>query len=373
MALAKFLEDISDRFFEDLATRDRLEAIYDPGTFIAAAPEEPTGWVRLTLDRGTLPDRIALVEGERLSFSIMSDKANAIVKAQFTVAPLAKMPKVRIARGQIDFTLNQDGLYVLRVSCGSYFKDYEFDVSRTLDLDRQVPIQQGYVYLQDRPDEWTRERLDTLKRLLIPANRPAGVPDSFCKGIVDYHLALYHAEHDNFSIANSRFEDAYKNLRPFIAHSDVAHFICDYILYLMNRFEGCEARGSAGRFGGLRAFFNREYNESLNSCHREIANSSGRYIEVLVKSIDQRMLEVVREICQEESSNLSVSVESLENRLKIGNYDAACRTRLNLVLARGFRRMGMMKKAADYYQKVTQTITANKWHAESNEFQSKRK
>jgi hypothetical protein len=186
-------------------------------------------------------------------------------------------------------------------------------------------------------------------------------------------LALYHAEQDNSSIANSRFEDAYKNLRPFIAHSDVAHFICDYILYLMNRFEGCETRGSAGRFGGLRAFFTREYNESLNSCPPVTAHSSGRYIEVLVKSIDQRMLEVVREICQEASSNLSVSLESLENRLKIGNYDAACRTRLYLVLARGFRRMGMVKKAADYYQQVAQTISANTWHPEATEFQSKRK
>ena len=373
MGYAKYQEDISDRYWEDLAAMERLDAVFAPGTYQPAPPPESTGWIRLRLGRGPLPDRIAVVEGEQLALHVETDKPDAAFKIGFIVGPRTKLPEVLVIDRQIRFTLDHDGLYVVRVFCGAYFKDYEIDVSRTLDLDQQPPIQQGYLYLQDRPDEWTRERLDTLKRRMIPANRPAGVPDSFCNGIHDYHLALFHAEHDNETIANRRFEDAYKNLRPFIAHSDVAHFICDYVLYLMNRFDGCDASQSPGRFGGLRAFFRADYNDALNSCPLERVAGSGRFIEVLVKSIDQRMLDVARKICDNSTETLKGTLESLENRLHTGHHDAACRTRLHVVLARGFRRLGFTESAMTHYQQLAQAENAKPWHSEANEFLTQRK
>ena len=373
MGYAKYQEDISDRYWEDLAAMERLDAVFAPGTYQSAPPPEPTGWIRLRLDRGPLPDRIAVVEGERLALDVETDKPNAPFKIGFTVGPRAELPEVLVNDRQIRFTLDQDGLYVVRVTCGAYFKDYEIDVSRTLDLDQQPPIQEGYLYLQDRPDEWTRERMDTLRRLMIPANRPAGVPDSFCNGILDYHLALFHAENDNETVANRRFEDAYKNLRPFIAHSDVAHFICDYILYLMNRFDGCDASRSPGRFGGLRAFFRADFKDALKTCPLERVGGSGRFIEVLVKSIDQRMLDVARKICGDLTGTLPSSLESLENRLHAGHHDAACRTRLHVVLARGFRRLGLVEPAMAHYQHVAKAENAKPWHSEANEFLTQRK
>ncbi len=373
MGYAKYQEDISDRYWEDLAAIERLDAIFAPGTYQSAPPPEPTGWIRLRLDQGPLPDRIALVEGEQLTLHVETDKPDVPFKIDFTAGPCSELPEVLVSDRQIRFTLGQDGFYIVRVSCGTYFKDYEIDVSRTLDFDHQPPIQQGYLYLQDRPDEWTRERLDTLRRLMIPANRPAGVPDSFCNGILDYHLALFHAENENETVANRRFEDAYKNLRPFIAHSDVAHFICDYILYLMNRFDGCDASRSPGRFGGLRAFFRADFKQALNSCNEERVPGSGRFIEVLVKSVDQRMLDVVRKICHDSTNTLPSSLESLENRLLTGHHDAACSTRLHVVLARGLRRIQLMEQAMVHYQQVAQSENAKPWHSEANEFLTQRK
>lgn len=372
MALAKFLEDISDRYFEGRAAMDRLDATFAPGTYQPAPPIH-TGWVRLALKQGPLPDRIALLEGDQAVFNVETDKPDVPFKIEFMAGPRPELPTVSVSSRSVSFILEHDGLYLLKLTCGAYYKEYEIDVTRTLNLDLEEPIQNGYLYLQDRPDEWTRERLDSLKRLMIPANRPAGVPDSFCNGILDYHLALFHAENENEVIANQRFEDAYKNLRPFIAHSDVAHFICDYILYMMNRFGGCDAVGSPGRFGGLRAFFRAPHDDALKSCRANKGTSSGRYIEVLVKSIDQKMLEVVSEICLGPNANLRNGLESLENRRVTGNYDVACQARLHVVLARGYRRLGDRQNANHHYKQLSQMDASSPWHLESNEslFQSK--
>jgi hypothetical protein len=371
MALAKYLEDITDRYFEDKAAMERLEATFAPGTY-QAAPQVHTGWVRLALNGGPLPDRIALVEGEEPIFSIETDKAGAPFGIEFTAGPRAQLPEVHIADRKVHFTLQHDGFYVLKVSCGAYSKDYEIDVTRTLDLDHQDPIQQGYLYLQDRPDEWTRERLDALKRMMIPDNRPAGVPDSFCNGILDYHLALFHAESENEGVANLRFEDAYRNLRPFIAHSDVAHFICDYIRYLMNQFDGCDSGRSRGRFGGLRSFLRAPYVGSFDVHPEATPAPAGRYIEVLVKSIDQQLLDVVKSLRDPRPGSLEVSLDSLETRLRTGRHDAACRARLTLVLARGHRLLGSREVAARHYKQLLQSDTASTWHAESSQFISLR-
>ena len=261
MALAKYLEDISDRYHESDAVMERLERTFLPGTF-EPTPPPTTGWVRLCLHSTSLPDRIVILKGEAPEFYIETDIPDAPFEACFVSAPLAELPTVDVFGHKICFQPTQEGLYRLQLSCGSYHKDYEIDVAGTLEFDVQEPIQRGYLYLQDRPDEWTRERLDSLKSLM---NRPVGVPDTFCNGILDYHLALFHSEHGNLITANRRFEDAYKNLRPYIAYSDVARFICDYVCYLMNRFEGCGGKLSRGSFGGLRTFFNMSYEDSLNS------------------------------------------------------------------------------------------------------------
>lgn len=371
MALAKYLEDITDRYFEDKAAMERLEATFAPGTYQAAPPVH-TGWVRLVLYSGPLPDRIALVEGENPSFGIETDKAGAPFGIGFTAGPRAQVPEVMVTDRKVSFLLPHDGLYVLKVSCGAYSKDYEIDVTRTLDLDQQGPIQQGYLYLQDRPDEWTRERLDALKRMMIPANRPAGVPDSFCNGILDYHLALFHAENENERVANQRFEDAYRNLRPFIAHSDVAHFICDYIRYLMNQFDGCDSGRSKGRFGGLRSFLRTPYNRAFEAQPEVTPTETGRYIEVLVKSIDQKLLDVVNGLRVRRPEAVDASLDSLETRLQTGRHDVACRARLNLVLARGHRLLCNREAAIRHYKQLLQSDTASHWHAESTHFLSLR-
>lgn len=368
MALAKYLEDISDRFWEDQEAMGRLEAAFAPGTYVVAPPLQ-SGWIRLALDSGPLPDRIALVKDDAPRFQIELDHPDAPFEVAFVSGPPGELPHVSVTDQQAGFTVAVDGLYLLRVSCGSYARDYEIDVTGTLDLDRQEPIEQGYLYLQDRPDEWTRERLDGLRRLMIPANRPAGVPDSFCNGILDYHLGLFHAEQDNLDVANQRFEDAYRHLRPFIVYSDVARFICDYIQYLMNRFDGCEPGRNAGVFGGLRAFLKAAmYDTAWASAGDKTRKPDGRYFEVLVKSVDQDMLEVLEHLRGSNPDSGLTALEGLESRLQVDRHDVACRVRIQLVLARGFRRLGKQEAASRYYRHLSQTSAASPWHPESNHF-----
>lgn len=369
MGYAKYSEDISDRYWESQAVMQRLEKAFLPGTF-EPTPPPPTGWVRLTLNDSPLPDRIALLKGDEPKFNVETDIPGASFHASFVAAPSAELPPAEVSEKNVRFHLAQEGFYRLQLSCGSYHKHYEIDVTGTLDFDVQAPIQKGYLYLQDRPDEWTRDRLDSLKRLMIPANRPVGIPDSFCNGILDYHLALFHSECGNEMVANRRFEEAYKNLRPYIAHSDVARFICDYVLYLMNRFEGCSGELTRGHFGGLRNFLKLPYNDSIMTCGKTSRSAAGRYIEVLVLSIDQRILEVAREICDDTAVNLPSILASLENHRATSKHDAACQARMLVMLARGFRRLGEPVRAIQHYRQISQISAASAWREEANEFLS---
>jgi hypothetical protein len=367
MALAKYLEDITDRWFEDLAATGRLEATFVPGTY-EPAPSPPTSWIRLNLKNSPLPDRIALLSGDEPCFEVTTDSPNALFQAAFVSGPESKLPTVLLSGRTLSFKLLKAGLYRLQLICGSYRQDYEIDVTETLDLDRQDTIQQGYLALQDRPDEWTRDRFDSLKKRMSPANRPAGIPSTFCNGILDYHLALYHSEQGKAEIANSRFVDAYRNLRPYIAHSDVARFVCDYIHYLMNRFEGCTGTTSKGKFGGLRAFLSSPFEDSLRDRGRSPARNPSRYVEVLVLSLDQKLIEVVNLIQVDGENYLPQALESLENHYLTTNPNPCSKARILFILARGNRRLEQIRKAKSFYQQLTQANAADQWHQEARDY-----
>lgn len=367
MALAKYLEDITDRWFEDLAATGRLEATFVPGTY-ESAPSPPTSWIRLNLKNSPLPDRIALLSEDEPSFEVTTDSPDALFEAAFVSGPESKLPTVFLTGRTLSFKLQQAGLYRLQLICGSYRQDYEIDVTETLNLDQQDTIQKGYLALQDRPDEWTRDRFDSLKKRMSSGNRPAGIPSTFCNGILDYHLALYHSEQGKAEVANARFVDAYRNLRPYIAHSDVAHFVCDYIHYLMNRFGGCTGTPSKGRFGGLRAFLSSPFENSPHKIEPSLTQSPSRYVAVLVLSLDQRLIEVAKLIQVDESNKLSLTLESLENHYRTTTPNPCSKARILLILARGNRRLGRTKEAKGFYQKLAQANAANLWHKEARDY-----
>jgi hypothetical protein len=100
--------------------------------------------------------------------------------------------------------------------------------------------------------------------------------------------------------------------------------------------------------------------------------NTGRYIEVLVKSIDQQLLDVVNALRVRRPRVIDSSLDSLETRLQTGRHDVACRARLNLVLARGHRLLCNRDAAIQHYKQLLQSDTASHWHTESTHFLSLR-
>lgn len=368
MALAKYLEDITERFFDGLAVMDRLGSTFIPGTY-EPAPVPPTSWIRLNLKNAPLPDRIALLSGDSPTFEVETDDAEAPFTAGFVSGPNVELPEVILSDQSLSFHLLKEGLYRLQLTCGSYRQTYEIDVTETLDLDRQEAIQNGYLALQDCPNEWTRDRLDYLKKEMGPAKRPPGIPSTFCNGILDYHLALYHSEKGKTETANARFLDAYRNLRPYIAHSDVARFVCDYIHYLMNRFEGCSGSQTTGNFGGLRSFLSSPFEDHLSE--QTPPHQANKYVEVLVLSIDQKLVELATLIRFGRFVELPVALDSLENHYLTTTPDPCCRARILVLLARGHRQLGNTQRARNFYQSLIQSNASSIWHQEARNYQSR--
>lgn len=256
MALAKYLEDIEDRWHEETAGRyeSYVTELFDlfPVKLVQA------GDVYLLRGRRRMEDIEVCEVGQTLDL--------VVVSALETAAPVVEIEdehgrhKLKITlTGTVKVPFKNAGTRRLQVSSGGYIKPYSIQVVEPFQIEQLPDFAKLIHSLSKNPPQWTETTFQQFRSQLEAILGKAGVPGLFVSGIIEYHLGLFQEE-QHLPSFRQRFEAAYGCLRWFIPYSDIARLICVYYLYCANEFKAatnlCPGRG--GRLGRAASFFNGE-------------------------------------------------------------------------------------------------------------------
>ena len=253
MALAKYLEDIEERWYEETAVRyeSYLSELFE---LLPARPVE-SGEVFLTRGNRRMEDIEVCEAGQMLDLVVVSTSNAA--------APVVEIEKesgwqvLRITpTGAFNLTLKKKGACRLQVSSGGYIKFYSIQIVEPFQIEKLPDCAELIKSLANNPPQWSSTTFQEFCGKLKDILEEASVPELFIRGIIDYHLGLFHEE-QRLPAFRERFQTAYGCLRWFIPYSDIARLICAYYLYIANEFEAatnlCSNHG--GRLRRATTFF----------------------------------------------------------------------------------------------------------------------
>ena len=233
MALAKYLEDITERWLENTEARyeDRLKELFER----FPAPVSSAGEVYLTRHGRRMEDIEVCEVGQTLHMAMVVKEGAAAPKCEIEVD--GRWQEVSLMAGQtIDLLLPQTAQRQLRVISAGYLKEYTLHVIQALRVESQPDFSRFIRELSDNPPNWSETTFADFRRQLEAILVAHNAPRLFIDGVIEYHMALFHEE---LRLANfrDRLQSAYGHLRWFIPYSDIARLICIHYLYCANEFE----------------------------------------------------------------------------------------------------------------------------------------
>ena len=258
MALAKYLEDIEERWLEDAASRyeSRVTELHD-----LFPPRAGAGEVHLTRSGRRMEDIEVCEAGQTLDLVVVSTPETAGPVVEIEDEDGRRELKIS-SSGGITMYFKKAGTGRLQVSSGGYIKPYSIQVVEFFHVEQLPDFAKLIQSLADNPPQWTEQTFAQFRVLLEAIVTNAGAPELFVHGIIEYHLGLFQEE-QRLPSFRERFQAAYGCLRWFIPYSDIARLICAYYLYCANEFEAaaklCSGRGS--RLGRAASFYAGEGSE----------------------------------------------------------------------------------------------------------------
>jgi hypothetical protein len=242
MALAKYFEDIEERWLEETAGlyESRLSEVFD------AFPARPSqaGVVYLTRGGRRMEDIEVCEVGHTLELGIFSTPGTSIPVVEFDEDSGRR--ELGITAGTVRVPLLKAGTRHLRISSDGYVKPYEIHVVEPLRLGQLPDFAKLIHSLSDNPPQWTEESFEEFRSKLASILAKAAVPELFSIGLNEFHIALFHEER-RLPGFRDRLQTAYGCLRWFIPYSDIARMVCTYFLFCANEFEAAYRLSSAGR------------------------------------------------------------------------------------------------------------------------------
>jgi hypothetical protein len=243
MALAKYLEDIEERWLDDTEPRfeKQLSAILE----FTPRSVEIAGEVYLKRNGRRMEDVEIYNIGETLSLEIQCPEraAKPIVKL-LTVEGYEDQRQT--IGGRIIIKFDKTGTQQLQVASGAYIKSYTLNVVEPLAPDTLPDFAKLIQNLAENPPKWNSKSFGEFRVEVESILRESEVPQMFANGIIEYHLSLFHEERE-IPQYNDRLEAAYGALRWFAPYSDLARLVCTFFLYRANEFVAAR-RTCRGRF-----------------------------------------------------------------------------------------------------------------------------
>lgn len=233
MALAKYLEDITERWLENTKARyeDRLKELFErfPASVSSA------GEVYLTRHGRRMEDIEVCEVGQTLHLAMVIKEGAAASKCEIEVD--GRWQEVSVMSGQtMTLSLPVAAQRQLRVISAGYLKEYTLHVIQAMRVESQPDFARFIRELSDNPPNWSDITFADFRRQLQAILVANNAPQMFIDGVIEYHMALFH---EDLRLANfrDRLQSAYGNLRWFIPYSDIARLICIHYLYCANEFE----------------------------------------------------------------------------------------------------------------------------------------
>lgn len=243
MALAKYFEDIQERWLEETAGRyeSRLAEIFE------AFPARPAqaGLVYLTRGGRRMEDIEVCEMGHTLELDVVSTPGTSEPVVEID-EDSGRRELMRTTAGTVRVPLLKSGTRRLQISSGGYVKPYAIHVVEPLRLGQLPDFAKLIHSLSDNPPQWTEESFEEFRSKLASILATAAVPELFSLGLNEFHIALFHEER-RLPGFRDRLQTAYGCLRWFIPYSDIARMVCTYFLFCANEFEAAYRLSSGGR------------------------------------------------------------------------------------------------------------------------------
>ena len=244
MALAKYFEDIEERWLEGTSElyESRVAELFE--RFPVAPP--PAGEVYLTRNGRRMEDIEVCERGQTLNLAVSATPGAAEPAVDLEEGGRLTSVELR-TDGSFKLEFETAGPKQLRVSSGGYLKLYSIHVVEPFQVEKQPAFAQLIRAMSDNPPRWTDETFAEFHNDLETTLNAHAVPQIFIDGIVEYHLGLFHEE-QRHAAYRERLQAAYGSLRWFIPYSDIARLICTQYLYCANEFSAalklCRSGGS---------------------------------------------------------------------------------------------------------------------------------
>lgn len=323
MALAKYREDITERWLENTQARyeDRLKELFER----FPAPVSHAGEVYLTRQGRRMEDVEVCELGQELCLGVVVSDGTAYPALEVEVGGRWQNVDFRGSE-TISFAMPNRGQQQFRLTSAGYLKEYTLHVIEALRIEEQNDFATFIRQLSDNPPRWTEASFAAFRSQLQSILDQHRAPSLFVSGVVEYHMGLFH-EDQRHPAFRERFQSAYGHLRWFIPYSDIARLICTHFLYCANEFAAAlEVCGSsAGRF-------NRSLNFMLGRPRTAIHDAGRPGLPLLVSLADSLLFQAV-EAVQEERFDDALSLCVATGRQLVPTFDRERSERLNYVEA----------------------------------------
>ncbi|HEY0550027.1 MAG TPA: hypothetical protein VGF13_10535 [Verrucomicrobiae bacterium] len=361
MALAKYCEDIIDRYSED--NYERINALFSGRDFAKEWRElarVDSAAVAAQYNGRFFEDRMVFLQSSRVRFSVKCASNTQPVVARFTRR--SAVPEVLLPDegGRYEIRVpKEDG--ELQLQCGFYSKTYRLSFLDKTKPENLPDVQPALAALVTNPARWTSAGFEKLRTELENALAVPGVPADFATGVKEFYLGLFHESVGEINF-RKRIETAFNVLRPFCPYSGYATLICAYYLYRVNCFEQVASLAEIPALSRLAEFFMEA--PALNGTPKVVEQATATGTEILVSDRDHALFGAVTHFLAGDLSRCSEQIE-VASRASNHGLDTQGDERIALVRARLATRCNKMPEAARLYGTLANSPT-EAFRAEAN-------
>jgi hypothetical protein len=352
MGLAKYCEDIEDRYTDD--NFERFNALFSGRDFSKEWQQRArvdSAAVVARFTGGYFEDRMVFLRPGRTRFTIECASKTQPVAVSFSRFDGAAESLSPDENGTYEINAPKaDG--ELNLNCGNYTKTYQISF-----LDKSKPetlpdVKSALAELVHNPARWTTAGFEKLRSELETVFALPGIPPDFASGVKEFYIGLFHESIGEVNY-RKRIETAFNLLRPFCAYSDYAQLICAYYLYRVNCFEQVAELHQIPLLSAIAKFFTRPHLVDIPSNNNK---SPVGETEILVSNRDFELFQAVTLFMTGDLKNCAKKIAKAQVASHSG-IDTQGDERLVLLRARLASRSGNFSEAARLYGRLTNSAT----------------
>jgi len=314
MALAKYFEDIIDRWVED--NRDRFADDLSLGhTWYSYKQAIRTNSAAVIAIHNGRPfeDLMVFLKGEKIVFQVES--ANPSIQCGVDYVPAGKpVRKIQSPKTNQHTIPTEEGEGILRITAGNYVKQYRIKILDKIRPETIPAIREALNLVTGNPATWDQFTFEKIRNQVAILLKQAGVPEEFGRGIMEFYLGLFHETlgEPNY---RKRLEAAFVLLRPFTPYSDYAALVCAYYLFRINTFGPVAAMQQFPLLSSVSAFFNSPFQQAKQITETKNLSSHSKPFEILVSQRDFHVLKAARHFLNGDIDSAEELLEAPEAKI----------------------------------------------------------